>query len=83
MRSVRCISNYISTKRESERAIAWHQYRKIMWKRKDNRSKRKFFLFKLQPNFAWRQQYGKKEGIKGEFTNEEVLEYVQNLIIYA
>ena len=36
-------------------------------------------FFNLQPSLAWRQLNGKKEDIKGEFTNEEMLEYVQRL----
>ena len=46
------------------------QERKVKW------------LFKLQRSLAWRQLNGKKEDIKGEFTNEEMLEYVQRLYMH-
>ena len=43
-------------KQESERAIALHQYRKIMRKTKDHiqtQEGKKKFLFKLQPTTLW------------------------------
>ena len=45
-----------TTKQESERAIALHQYRKIMRKTKDyiqTQEGKKKFLFKLQPTTLW------------------------------
>ena len=39
-------------------------------------------LFKLLQRLAWRQLNGKMEDIKGEFTNEEMLEYVQSLYMH-
>ena len=39
-------------------------------------------LFKLLQRLAWRQLNGKMEDIKGEFTNEEMLEYVQCLYMH-
>ena len=44
------------------------------------RKKKRFF--KLEPSLAWRQINDKKEDIKGEFTNEEMLEYVQRLYMH-
>ena len=39
-------------------------------------------MFNLQPSLAWKQLNGNKEDIKGEFTNEEMLEYVQSLYVH-
>ena len=60
---------YKFAKGESEQVMAWHQYKK----------KR---LFKLQPSLAWKQLRGKKEDIKCEFTNEEMIENVQSLYMH-
>ena len=40
-------------------------------------------VFALQPSLARRQLNGKKEDIKGEFTNEEMVEYVQSLYVHG
>ena len=43
---------------------------------------RKKNLFKLKPKLAWGQLKGKKEDVKGHFTNEEMLDYVQRLYMH-
>ena len=44
--------------------------------------RKKKMLFKLLQRLAWRQLNGKMEDIKGECTNEEMLEYVQSLYMH-
>ena len=39
-------------------------------------------MFKLQPSIEWGQLNTKKGDIYDEFTNEEMLEYVQNLSMH-
>ena len=39
-------------------------------------------MFKLQPKLAWRRLKGKKEDIIGEFTNEEMEQYVCKLYMH-
>ena len=39
-------------------------------------------LFKLKPKLAWGHLKGKKEDVKGHFTNEEMLDYVQRLYMH-
>ena len=39
-------------------------------------------LFKLKPKLAWGQLKGKKEDVKGHFTNEDMREYVQRLYMH-
>ena len=36
-------------------------------------------LFKFKPKLAWGQLKGKKEDVKGRFTNEAMLDYAQRL----
>ena len=36
-------------------------------------------MFELQPKLTWRQLKGKKEDIIGEFTNEEMEQYVHKI----
>ena len=66
--------------------MAWHQYKKVVREKKSKyfqmQERKKKRLFKLQPSLAWKQLRGKKEDIKGEFTNEEMLEYVQSLYMH-
>ena len=62
---------YKFAKEESERVMAWHQYKKIMRRKKRQyfqmQERKKKMLFKIQPCLAWRQLNGKK---KGEFIKE-------------
>ena len=44
--------------------------------------KKKKNLFKLKPKLAWGQLKGKKDDVKGHFTNEEMLDYVQRLYMH-
>ena len=44
--------------------------------------RKKKMLFKCQSKLARRQLKGKKEYIKSEFTNDEMLEYVQRLYMH-
>ena len=39
-------------------------------------------MFRLQPSIAWGQLNAKKGDINDEFTNEEILEYVQSLFMH-
>ena len=43
---------------------------------------RKKRLFKLQPSLAWIKFNGKKEHIKREFTNEEILQDAQSVYMH-
>ena len=36
----------------------------------------------LKPKLAWGQLKGKKEDVKGQFTNEGMLDYVQRLYMH-
>ena len=39
-------------------------------------------VFKLKPKLAWGHLKGKKEDVKGHFTNEEMLDHVQRLYMH-